>query len=54
MILLEGTLSNVLNSHARAICLRSRMFHFLCLELGCYWCPLRLQESYSYFQPGVQ
>jgi len=54
MILLQGTLSNVFNSHARALRLRSRMFHFLWIELGCYWCPLRLQETYSYCQPGVQ
>jgi len=29
MILLQGTLSNVLNYHARALCMRSRMVHFL-------------------------
>jgi len=28
MILLQGTISNVLNSHARALCLRSRMVPF--------------------------
>jgi len=54
MILLYGTLSNVLNSHVRTLRLRSRMVHFSWMELGCYWCPLRLQETYSYCQPGVQ
>jgi len=43
MILLQGTLSNVFNSHARALCLHSRMVQFLWMELGCHWCPLRLQ-----------
>jgi len=43
MILLQENLSNVFNSHARALCLHSRMFHVLWMELGCYWYPFRLQ-----------
>jgi len=53
-ILLWGTFSNVLSSHARAFCLLSHMFQFLWMELGCYWCLLRLQWTFSYCQPGVQ